>query len=400
MHKIGINLLNLDENYRGGVNTFALGILKGLLKNAPDQYRFIVYSRGKNTEIIELLRRHENVEIVQFHSLDENLKKSKFIRKVSSRLPFLFKDILSFLLTIRTRKQMNSQVDLMYVPYAPRSIFPYLKRPMIFSIHDLQHVHFPHFFSKEELKERNYAFSRVAKHAALLQASSYSMQIDFRTEFSRFPANKIPIIREGVDIAYFSEKGNEIDSRLCEIISSEYFYMPAQLWHHKNHITVIKGFNLIAQEFKDIKLILTGAPNEAFDSIMAAISDFGLNNRIVYLGLVDKNSVRVLYQNAKAVIVASLYESSSLPLLEAVAAQTNVIAGNTEPNIEISNTLEILVFSNKDPSSLASSMRKVLSSEELDVSQRNFLSIQHYSWDLVALEYLELFNKIIDKEKI
>ena len=41
-----------------------------------------------------------------------------------------------------------------------------------------------------------------------------------------------------------------------------------------------------------------------------------------------------LYKKSKFLITATLYESSSLPILEAAASKTSIIASDTPPNIE------------------------------------------------------------------
>ena len=107
---------------------------------------------------------------------------------------------------------------------------------------------------------------------------------------------------------------------------------------HKNHLLVLNALKIIEEKYKiKIPLILSGGRNTAYQDIISFINDNNMDY-VKYLGKVSYEEVIALYQNAYCLVTnAVLYESSSLPILEAAASGLPVIASNTPPNKEMSN---------------------------------------------------------------
>ena len=398
MYRVGINLEHIDPAYVGGVNTFARDLSFSLAKINKD-YKIIFFMRDTNAHYFERIKSGPRTEIIVSKSLHKNSKRIPGVRRIIPYLPTHLKSYMVDKLTSTTAAIRNEIVDLMYTPYSAPTLYTYINKPQMFSIHDIQHEHFPQFFSKKELVERRFAFDRCTRKAALIQASSEQMQRDFISQFPVLSSAKVPIIHEGVDIEFFGSRSN-FSPNIAEsnLLDLKYFYMPAQLWPHKNHTTVIKAFSKLISQHEDIKLILTGAAYSAYPTIRKQIFDLSLEEHVLYLGVVNKKMVRALYQNSLAVISASLYEASSLTILEAAASGTKVIAGNTEPNIEIGRSLDLKIFENENPDSLAEIMRGVIVSDKVRSYSSNVDKILEFSWDNIARQYLYYFGRLLKED--
>src|SRR5262249_27835395 len=135
-------------------------------------------------------------------------------------------------------------------------------------------------------------------------------------------------------------------------LPENFLFYPAQLWPHKNHITVLRALNgLKANHGLEIPLVLTGATFSAADQIFGYVKANGMDY-VHYLGKVPFTDLASLYRSARFVITSVLYESSSLCILEAAAAGTPVIASRTPPNVEMSRVLDLNLFEPLDKEEL------------------------------------------------
>jgi len=175
-----------------------------------------------------------------------------------------------------------------------------------------------------------------------------------------------------------------------------FLYYPGQLWPHKNHLTVLKALLELRDCFKlDIPLVLTGQKYSASDEIF----DFAKKNsiKLIYLGVIPYDHVKLLYRAARFTITAVFYESSSIPMRESAAAGTPVVASNTPPNIELAGVLELNLFNPNSSSELANLLNSIWSNEVLIERQasKNSLAVEEFSWNNVATKYLKSFNELL-----
>jgi glycosyltransferase involved in cell wall biosynthesis len=391
--RVGINLEYINPEYSGGITSYAMGLAKAFAKCENDKIKYIFYINSENEKLFsELISKsnYKNTIVIKKIQKSKNKRRYSFFKKNYPTL-FLMGLFMSFL-NINQRRKLNKSVDILYTPHNPGIGFPYIKRKLVFSLHDLQHEHFPSFFSQEELIYRKYTYNKAAKKSQILQASSLQMKNDFQKIFGDKVHGKVHIIKEGVDLEFFQSASNLNSFEKSTIEKySEFFYMPAQLWPHKNHETVLRAFAMLNLKYPTIKLVLTGAPYSAHNSIFALIRDLNLINNVDYLGVVSREMVKSLYQNCLGVISAALYESNSLPILEAAACGKAIIAGDTPPNIEISKELELNLFKTTDHENLADVIEKLMTSKSSASEITNLKNIKNFEWQAIAEAYNKLF---------
>jgi glycosyltransferase involved in cell wall biosynthesis len=396
MNRIGINLIHVDPNYAGGVTAYARGLSEGFSQHGRVS-KLVFFLSSKNSEFFSFLNANPDLEI-RILEHDSSINRKSFFALKSKLLRYFPSFFMNFVSYVSMRKQVRilEHVDLMYTPYGPPPIFPYISKPQVFSIHDIQHQYFPEFFSQDQLVERNYTFARVAKLAAGVQASSSQMKENFISSFRTLNMDNVRIIPEGVDISYFGTLAEPPSTLAIQsVLRENYYYMPAQLWPHKNHKTVIEAFRLVRDEQVKAKLVLTGAPYGAQDQILRQIEEAGLEETVLYLGVVERNDVRALYQSSQGVISAALYESNSLPILEAAASSVQIFAGDTPPNVELAKSISINLFENENPSALS---KLIVSKEKGGINSAvasNNMKLIEFEWGSIANAYLDWFDEII-----
>ncbi|WP_330202771.1 glycosyltransferase [Cyanobacterium sp. DS4] len=110
----------------------------------------------------------------------------------------------------------------------------------------------------------------------------------------------------------------------------DFILYPAQTWQHKNHLSLIKAIELIkAQHQRSINLVCTGKKNSFFDeTIEKYLTNSPVSKQIHFMDIVPETELYWLYKNCALVVVPTLYEAGSFPLLEAMSLDVPVICSS------------------------------------------------------------------------
>jgi len=376
--------------YKGGINSFTFGLLDAFARGKRG-HSFVIFCGPRNRGMFRRFEQLENFELMQIDRPIPRIGRALF-----NRLPAALRFRLPHrqynrMLNRGEAERIAAAVDVQYVPYGPMPIFPFPDIPTIYSIHDLQHVQFPQFFAKAERIERDAAFANTVAHAALIQASTRYMADEFAAHFVNLPPEKIVVIPEGVDIAPFAQASDH-DVRARYGLPERFLFYPAQLWPHKNHITIFKALAELRGGGIDIPLVLTGARYGHSEDLLPFLA----NTHIHYLGVVPFRDIVALHRAARFLITASLYESSSIPILEACAAGAPVIASAAPAHVEQAQSLQMQLFPPTDATALADILRCSWDDDALIARQvaHNAEAIKAFTWERAADRYLDAMESL------
>lgn len=389
--RIGINCVRMMPAYQGGINSFALGLIDGFAASSRG-HKFVLFT-GPHNRL--MFRRFEAAPHFQIVTLDGPL--SRLGRGMFNRIPWRLRFRLPYralgrMLSAGDAARIAAAVDVEYVPYCPTPIFPFPPVPSVYSFHDLQHVHYPQFFTPAERRERDAAFAGAVAHAALIQASGRQMAEEFAAHFPALTPKKIVTIPEGVDVDAFRQA--EIgDVRARYGLPDRFLFYPAQFWPHKNHVTLLEALAQLRSQGLTIPLVLTGARYSAGPAILRALAETA-GKGIFYLGVVPFADIMALHKAASFLVTPSLYESSSLPILEAAAAGTPIIASAIPAHREQAQSLQMRMFAPDDAPGLADLLRRAWTEEALNASQAayNTGAVEAFRWRRIAERYLDSFE--------
>ena len=396
--RVGVYLVGLNPTYVGGLATYALGLLNGLIGN------------------------HRGCQIVTFVSDDAQLPLADRIkiashaafvavsepsRSVAERLTFLpglgafHKHVRNWRMR-RVSEQISTACDVVLFPLCFMATYR-LRVPSIVSFHDLQHEVFPQFFNWRSLRARRVLFDATFRHATLMQASSIAMRNDaLRVYRDSLVPERVTVIPEGVDYAVFSGPSDE-DARKTYGLPDEFMFYPAQLWHHKNHLRLLEAIDLVwTREATKIPLVLTGAEYEAAPAIRSFIADRGFGDRVFLLGKVPFPSLMSLYRQTRYVVSASLHESNCLPVLEAAASGSPIIVSDIAANRESAEVFRLRLFDPFDVESIATALSEAWRHRHgnQEAVNANRESARRFDWTVVADMYLDQAERLIDARRL
>jgi glycosyltransferase involved in cell wall biosynthesis len=224
-------------------------------------------------------------------------------------------------------------------------------------IADFQHRHLPWMFSFVDITYRDYQSKSYAKYSDAVVLSSY----DARNYFNR----AYPKYKGKVHVLQFV---SQPDKKIYEIsntrniegkygFSGKYFYLPNQLWKHKNHMIVIKALALLKKKGREVLVISTGhmgdyRHKDYFEQIMICVKEDSLENNIKFLGLIEYLDVMTLMRHCVSIINPSLFEGWSSTVEEAKSVGKNMILSNISVHKE-QNPPQSIYFDPHDENDLA-----------------------------------------------
>lgn len=398
--RIGFNCLCVDPSYAGGVNSYLFGLLVGFLK-VGQTHEFVLFVTARNKGLFEKFLSHSNVKLVEVPEYHSVWRKGLARLGEESGSAFLYKLFANIAYSVIGRK-IDVECDLLYTPTT--YLFPLNCRiPTVVSVHDIQQVHYPDFFDDRELRRRHARFRTTANLSTVIQASSEFIKKDWSEHFSDSREQKVIVVPEGVNQSEFQPRNEKTKEVFLKYeLPKKFLFFPAQLWHHKNHITVLKALKDARDQYGlNIPLVLTGQQYSSSQAILDYIRDEKLDF-VFYLGKVPFSDLKALYAEAYFLITAVLYESSSLCVLEAAASGSPIIASDTPPNREMSEILEMTLFPPLDVSVLTKTLVGVWSDEGLakKSAESNIEKVRYYSWENAAKKYLSFFEKVVAERSL
>lgn len=237
------------------------------------------------------------------------------------------------------------------------------------------------------------------KHARkVITVSNYSKH-DL-INYYKVDSNKISVIYNGYNSSLFRkiDDRKKIDEVLAKYgIDQPFIFYVGRIEIKKNMAKLIEAFYLMKQENKNInhKLVLTGKASYGYDEINYTIQEFGLANDVILTGWVDEQDLPYLFNAATAFVFPSNYEGFGIPLLQAMACGTAIIASCNTSIPEVVGEAALL-FNPLSAKSIAEAIERVI----VDIDLRNRLiatgeiRVKRFNWAKCAEETLGLINSI------
>jgi len=401
--KIGIILHRINPSYKGGINSYVLGLLEGFKRiDKNNKYTLLVSSQnrhlfkkfeGENFMIKEISpHRGKGVSLIIKNKLSRVIVDYLAILPgIRILFPTIYKSVFPYFISLIN----NLDIDILYCPH---ELPIYFRTPIIVSIHDIQHVYYPNFFSLGQRLHRDIFYKETVRHATIIQASSEYMKRAFINYF-HLPPEKVITIRDGINNIF----KRKIDTTKLINVKNKYklpnnfIFYPAQHWPHKNHLNLIKAISYLKTQYDlKIPLVFTGEVNKRFQFLYHAINRSNIRKDIKLLGNIPFDDLPFLYKLATITAIPSLYESNSLPILEALAVGSPVAASDIEPNIELNIDNAITILNPNDYKDIAEKIHslwrnRVLREKKIKLGRK---LADGFSWERTAKNYISTFEKI------
>lgn len=372
MDKTKLNVLYFVPHVQrshGGIYQYALGLLK-CLKNSRHNYYVLCYTA--TDELIELAANSENIHVVSYSRLKTKLLlflyySQGFINRAFNFLlhkrvifgnKFLFNGLLKKL-----------DIDLIHCP--TQRILKHQRIPSITTLHDIQQFHYPEFFSKWEINYRQINYPKILSQAKKIIVSYQHIKTDLINHF-KLTNDQVEICLIDMQNLWFDKYKNKTVDR----IAADFILYPAATWPHKNHLKLLEALVWLKnRKGISIHLICTGNLTEHFHILEKYIHEHQLEKQVSFEGIVSEERLYQLYQNTRAVVVPTLYEAGSFPLMEAIILGVSVICSNVTSLPETIGNNKF-VFDPENISDLANKIELIYSDENYRNENKHLLQSQ------------------------
>ncbi len=322
----------------GGQGSYAWRCLYALIESkavTSDDQLTILASTNQLEMVGEFAASHPQLDI--------RVKRLISIKKLSRIFEFFASIVIwaDFKFGISVLKRLNylewqcalERIDWYHFPcpVPPNVIW---RKSMVVTPHDFQDYHYPEFFSSKNRIYRQIRFFSSMTIAEQILVAYKHVGDDIIRLFPDF-ADKIVLCPHILNTEWVSvqtiESDKLYDIRAKYSLSEDFILYPAQTWQHKNHLGLLHSLSLLKKQRGNltISLVCTGKTNKFYlEKIEPVVTQLGLDNSVKFLGVVPREDLFELYANCQFVIIPTLYEAGSYPLMEALLLNCPVICSN------------------------------------------------------------------------
>ncbi len=258
---------------------------------------------------------------------------------------------------------------LLFSPVTEAPLFSSCR--FVVMVHDFIPLRFPNWRSPLTYYHRYY-IPLVLQQAVHIVCNSQATAEDI-TKFCNVSQEKITPIPLGYDAEHF---------RFLNLPTGNYFLYIGRCDPYKNLHRLIQAFASLANG-SNYELWLAGTPDTRYTPYLKAqVEELGLTNQVKFLEYVPFAELPTLINQAIALVFPSLWEGFGLPVLEAMACGTPVIASNVSSLPEVVGNAGLLINPNKT-GEITEAMNAVATDEKLR-SQLRKLSLSwanQFSWE-------------------
>jgi len=166
----------------------------------------------------------------------------------------------------------------------------------------------------------------------------------------------------------------------------------------KNVEKLVQAFDLLAPRFDDLHLVLTGGAGFGSEEVLKMIEASPYRERIHLAGWIDEEDLGPLYAAAAALVFPSKHEGFGLPIVEAMACGTPVVASPEAASIDLFGEAVMRVYcATAQP--LADGILRVLTDKALSeqLVQSGRLQVRPFTDIRVgAAATLQIYQEVLD----
>lgn len=166
---------------------------------------------------------------------------------------------------------------------------------------------------------------------------------------------------------------------------------------YKNTSSLIQAFHKLHSCSKAVNhnLVIVGELGQSETNVRELVNKLNLDEQVVFTGFVSNEDLVLLYNAAELFVHLSLYEGFGLPILEAMACGTPVLASNSSAIPEVAGNAGLLV----DPMNIggiAEGMLTLLSNNDLrqKLRQKGLNRAKLFSGEEAAKQTLSVYKRV------
>lgn len=288
------------------------------------------------------------------------------------------------------------KIDLYLSPDGMMPLHP--KVPTLTVIHDLNFEHATGNLKASHQRYMGHYFRLFARNATRVATVSTYSKVDIAETYGIDPG-KIDVVYDGAHSNYRPHTDEEkaaIRQRFTN--GCPYIIFISTILKRKNLANLLIAFDKVKRQgHRDLKLVVVGSRVWWQDELAEAYDNMQHREDVVMPGHVDPMDLSALLSAAQMLVYPSYFEGFGIPILEAMYAETAVVASDTTSMPEVGGDAALYIDP-ADPDSIADAMVS-LDDETLRDSliEKGRRQRTLFSWDRTADLLWQSMMKTLNK---
>jgi glycosyltransferase involved in cell wall biosynthesis len=285
------------------------------------------------------------------------------------------------------------ECDVLHFPTQP---FILCALPTIYNPHDLQHLHYPQFWTPSELARRETVYRGACQFSNTVVVGSQWIKDDVVRQYGVSP-DKVQIIPWAPPTAQYPA----IDTAQIQAVRQRlrlpatYAFYPAVTWRHKNHLRLLDGIaELRERRGLTVNLVCSGARDDYWPKIEQRVAELNLASQVRFLGFISEADLRAVYRLAQFLVLPSLFEADSCPIHEAWSEGIPVASSNLTGLPDQVGEAGLL-FDAKNVTAIADALQAMATDADLrrQLVERGYRRVKDFDWERTAKAYRAVYRR-------
>jgi alpha-1,3-rhamnosyl/mannosyltransferase len=241
------------------------------------------------------------------------------------------------------RAARRGRVDLIHAPAYTAPVWAGV--PVVVTIHDVSYARHPQWYPYRQDRLRRVFYRRSACSASHIITDSAFSASEITAAYG-IGGDRITVAPLGVAHDFAPTTPASLACELPADVSMPFLLHVGDLHERRNLAVVVDALLEARRHFgalPALSLVLAGVDRGVGDGLSEIVKEADAPEAVVRLGVVDEEQLRMLYRCAAALVYPSRYEGFGLPVLEAMASGTPVIASRAASIPEVLGNAGILV---------------------------------------------------------
>ena len=307
----------------------------------------------------------------------------------------VLRSTLPMLVWENLRLAYRASDDVLFCPSYSRPLFTHCRT--VVTTHDaVQQVH-PELFPRSVRVFYNRLYGWSARNANLVITDSEAGGRDI-VKYWHVPAEKIRVIY--LAPAEFVQpiadtKTRQVAAQAITGIDAPFFLFVGKISGRRNLPCLLEAFALFKRTTGQPHVLVLAGLNPRRLDLNKICDRLQIREAVRYCEYLADDQVNLLYNAAEALVMPSVYETVSLPVMEAQAVGTPVICIDTGGMREITGGAALFVET-LEPGLLADAMSQLVANTDLQLRLRNegLLNAKRFSWERCAAETLAVLAEV------
>ena len=297
------------------------------------------------------------------------------------------------------RELKKDRPDVLWMPLQTIPFMLSSNIKTVVTIHDLAFKMFrDHFPVKDHLLLTIFTGHAIRTAARIIAVSENTKKDIMR--YYGVDSRKITVVHHGYDRTLFNQERAKNISEVSRVlakhkVSKEYILYAGAIQPRKNLSTLIKAFDILKRKdgFKNLALVIAGSNAWMHERVHEEAKRAQAKGDIIFTGAYKTEDLPMLMGGAKAFVFPSLYEGFGIPLLEAMACGTAVIAADNSSLPEVGGDAPCY-FKAEDVGALVECLERVITDGALreEMVRKGLSRAQGFSWERCAVRTLEILH--------